>query len=360
MSILDEDRLAAVLPALHNPDVAKRLHWLIFNPTLTDRATSNVRECLEILNSSSIHRLDLVVPNWSGHPPVGWTEPGLAVRFTQIPHLHYLKLDLSFFSNPEMFTVLQATALRDLDLSSTRLDGSRQWTSGTILGSNRPVLDTLRIRYGAEHWRQLFGYFDLCHMKRLAVWDYDHQIGDLENDWGGLIEVSASTLQSLSLWLTPNIIDQDIPQYLRSALPFPALCTLSLFAEVKYFGGPLPPTQWSALFAPIIAAFCACSPSLRHIRLYVHTWEDEFPYEALLEEKLVADFARDMIQCQNLETIELSFRSASRTFRLRSNPNPFNAKAVELKFASTFSPVRLTIGCGVRYNHAWPFFEDDA
>ncbi|KAH8798555.1 hypothetical protein DL96DRAFT_1638854 [Flagelloscypha sp. PMI_526] len=186
-------------------------------------------------------------------------------------------------------------------------------------------------------------------MKRLALWDYEQEMGDLANSWGKLVTASARTLESLSLWPSPEILDQDMPTYLRSLAGFPMLHTITLFFTIEYRH---PNTFWMSKFPPIFAAFHSCSPSLRHIRVYVHAWNEQYSCEFLLQNKQFTEFAREMKELENLETIEFSFRHAV--------GRPVNTNEMGLvQLAELFHPVRPSVEYGVLWNHAWPFFNDD-
>ncbi|KAH8809582.1 hypothetical protein DL96DRAFT_569643 [Flagelloscypha sp. PMI_526] len=348
--IMDDHRLLAVLPALRNQAVTRRLRWIVFDPDQAYKAISEVEELLKILKSSSVVRLDLVPSNTLGHFGARWMHcDSLIAQFTQLQQLHYLKLDIAFFSSADFVTVLQARALRDLDISSAPLRNLGQPDRSSNVPASRPSLDTLRITRGAANWRNLLQYVDLGHMERLALWDYDQEIGNVKREWGDLFEASASTLQSLSLWLTGNIIGQNLLIYLESVKEFVALGTLSIFTESRYFDFS-PPSEWTSVVSPIIVAFCARSPSIRRVRIYVQGWDKEFSYEVLLKDHFIRGLALGVARLQNLETIE---------FTHHSSPSPSsNIPGSEAQLADIFSPVRISIQYGVSWDQVWPFFQD--
>ncbi|KAH8825896.1 hypothetical protein DL96DRAFT_126863 [Flagelloscypha sp. PMI_526] len=276
----------------------------------------------------------------------------LLVRFTQLQQLSYLGLSMVFFVNFGLYTALRTRALRDVDISEARLLRNMLASVDKVSGPTPlPILDTLRIRNSAAHWRNLMKFLDLKHMKRLGVWDYEQEIGDLTNEWGGLVTVSAHSLEMLSLWLTSNIIDKDIPKYLQSISGFPYLHTLALFLDIHHVDS-VPTLLWMDIFPLIIRAFHTCSPSLRHIRLHPHNWNATYTYDELLKDQHFAQFAHEVAGLKNLETIELYFRS--------SQPPPANDHDAKLvRLAGMFHPVHLLIQYGVPWNLAWPFFADD-
>ncbi|KAH8825908.1 hypothetical protein DL96DRAFT_1610194 [Flagelloscypha sp. PMI_526] len=342
--------LSPILPALRNPDIARRLRHVALDPNQAYEKESHLDEFLDIICSSSLVRLDLIAFNGMGYSSRDWMHP-ILIRLTQLPQLQHLKLALSFIWNSEITSVLQTRSLKDLDVSDPRL--LKSITSGASTGSSPlPVLDTLRIRNSAGKWTSLLEYIDISRMTRLALWDYEKEMGDLKFGWGRLVTASAPTLESLSLWLTSNITDQDIPGYLESVAGFPVLHTLTLFITIDQSNSHLRPLLWIRIFLPIITAFHASSPSLRHIRCYVHAWDDEYTYQVLLQNVLFAELAHEVVGLKYLETIEFSFR--------HSHYNSMKASATEQSLLNEmFHPVHPSVEYGVSWNYAWPFFGDD-
>ncbi|KAH8825726.1 hypothetical protein DL96DRAFT_1711530 [Flagelloscypha sp. PMI_526] len=331
--ILEDVRLSLVLPTLRNHAITRRIRHVILDPRYAQ--SSHLEEFLKILSSPFIVRLDIIPYEGVDFRFNFWTQD-LLVRFTQLPQLAYLKLFLSFFSNDVLSSVLQTKALRDLDVSGPRL--SKNPPSFASWSSDLPVLDTLRIWNYAASWRNLLGYVDLSRMKRLGLCDYDEEITDLINEWGGLVTASASTLENLSLWLTYNIIKQDIPTFIRSVSGFPSLHTLALFMTIEYVDH-VPTSLWISSFLPILRAFHSCSHSLRHIRCYVHAWEEEYTYQLLLNHHHFSEFARAAGGLWNLETIKFSFCHSQQTSTQASDD--------ELgRLAELFSPVCVTVEYG--------------
>ncbi|KAH8825914.1 hypothetical protein DL96DRAFT_1711699 [Flagelloscypha sp. PMI_526] len=341
--IWSSDRLRGILYAMRTPDVARRLRYIVFDPTGTYADNSDLEVFLETLISSPLDHLDIVSISRTSYIEDRWMLRFI-FRIIHLPQLQSLKLALIFLSEPSFATAFQVRALQDLDASDTRLPSLPRPKPSTILGRHIPRLDTLRIRKSAVHWRKLLGYVDLSRMRRLALWDYENAMGDLKNEWGGLVIASAPTLKSLSLWLTPKILGQDIPNYLQSSPGFPALRTLSLFIDIQSL------SHWTSIFLSIMVAFHTFAPLLRHIRLYVHAWTEEYSYEALLNNELFMEFAREVKGLRNLETINLSFRHAYKlSYQASDSEQALLAKA--------FHPVQLAIESGVTWNDAWPFFE---
>ncbi|KAH8825910.1 hypothetical protein DL96DRAFT_1610198 [Flagelloscypha sp. PMI_526] len=337
--------LARMLPALRNPEVAGRLAWVALDPTYSYPERSDVEEFVDILRASQISHLDLVEFHEGFNHSILWMKE-LIRPFVQLPQLQYLKLQLVLLPESDILTALQVPALRDLDTSDHRLSSIIQ-TPLSNAGAISPILHTLRIHGACMNWRKLIGVVDFSHLKRLALWDVHREMEDLTNDWGGLVTWSALTLESLSLRPTPNIIWQDIPKYLRSAHGFPALRTFSLFHDVYHEG------EWNDIILPIIAAFHAFSPSLRHLRLRVRSWIDQCDHEMLLRSEVFADFASAVKGLQNLETILFLFRSSS-----RSSDRANNEELTLLR--EMFYPVHLfqDYGKGPQED-AWPFYRDD-
>ncbi|KAH8798557.1 hypothetical protein DL96DRAFT_1824578 [Flagelloscypha sp. PMI_526] len=299
---------------------------------------------MKILKSSPLGRLDLV--RFYGGPNISalWMH-GLVLRFIQLPQLQYLTLELILLLESDIPTALRVKALQDLDASDHRLSSTSLAPLSTG-GTSLPILDTLRIRLTTVHWRKLIGVVDISRLKRLAVWDFDGQMEDLANDWGRLVTWSALTLESLSLWLTPNITEQDIPEYLRSIHGLPALTTLSLFHDVY------DDSDWTAILLPILTAFHACSPLLRHVRLYVQWWMYECNYAMLLRSQFFADFAKEVKRLQNLETMLFSFNTAYRQLSQAS-------KAELALLVEMFHPVKLWEDIKDPFGGEWPFYQDD-
>ncbi|KAH8825894.1 hypothetical protein DL96DRAFT_1610180 [Flagelloscypha sp. PMI_526] len=339
--------LTPILPALRNPKIAQRLRHVLLDPNYGYEESSHLDEFLDIIASSSLVRLDLIAFNGLRFSPDGWKQL-LLVRFTRCWSLQYLKISLAFFVDSDFTFVLQEKALSDLDISDPRLLLHCNAPSESSVQTPLPTLDTLRICAG-PHWRKLLRFLDLSQMKRLGIWDFDQEMRDLANDWGGLVTASAPSLESLSLWLTPNIIDKDIPRYLQSTSGFLKLHTLTLFHAIHHGG---PPILWMNVFLHITGAFHTCSPSLRHIRLYLSSSIDKYRYDDLLKDQGFAQIAREVRGLKRLEMIEFTFRSSTPP----SSPN-HNKKLGQL--VEMFHPVRLFIQYGISWNLAWPFFADD-
>ncbi|KAH8798552.1 hypothetical protein DL96DRAFT_1688084 [Flagelloscypha sp. PMI_526] len=325
--------LTPILPALRNPSIAQRLRHLLLDPTYVYES-SHLEEFLDIIASSSLIRLDLIPFNGIGYSPAHWKQL-LLVRFTQCRSLQYLKLSLGIFVDYNFTSVLPAKALQDLDISDPRLLRHYNGSSESSLQTTLPILDTLRIR-GGPHCRKLLKVLDLTHLKRLGIWDFEQETGDLANEWGGLVTTSAGSLESLSLWLTPNIIFKDIPKYLESTSGFPNLHTLSLFITIQHGG---PPLFWMHIFPPIFRVFHACSPSLRHIRLYPYTSITRYSYGDLLKGQVLVEIAHEVRELRGLETIEFSFLSPPL-------PSSHDRDTKLGQLAEMFHPVRLFIQYG--------------
>ncbi|KAH8798553.1 hypothetical protein DL96DRAFT_1638852 [Flagelloscypha sp. PMI_526] len=342
--------LIPVLPALRNPDYARRLRYVLLDPGYKYEESSHLEEMLGILRRSPLVRLDIVTFHGLKNPLSNWMRE-LLMQFVQLPQLQQLKLFLTFFRPPEVVPVLQAHSMWDLDIpdviwvQNMHLQGESTNTSSGPL----PFLNTLRIQNLTRSWSNILEYVDISRMKRLAIWGHEQRMEDLTQSWGKLVTASARTLESLSLWLSPNLLDQDIPTYLYSVAGFPRLRTITLFFTRD---SPSHTPLWLKTFPPILAAFHSRSPSLRHIRVYVHSWNVQYPYEFLLQNQLFTEFAREMKRLKNLETIKFSFRHSSLT-----DPNDNEMGIAQL--GELFSPVHLSIEYGVFWNHAWPFFEDD-
>ncbi|KAH8825903.1 hypothetical protein DL96DRAFT_126887 [Flagelloscypha sp. PMI_526] len=342
--------LIPILPALRNPDNARRLRHVVLDPGYVYQDSYHMEELLVILCSSTVVRLDIVSVNGIEDSLSDWMHE-LLMQIIQLPSLQQLKLFLAYFRTPAIVPILQLQTLWDLDISLDRLLKKihRQDISTNSGSGPLPFLDTLRIRNSAGSWMKLLDYVDISRMKRLALWDYEQEMGDLANSWGKLVTASALTLESLSLWLSLHLLDQDMPTYLRSLAGFPMLHTITLFFTTEYRH---PRSPWMSKFPPILAAFHSCSPSLRHIRVYVHAWSEEYSYDFLLLNEHFREFARAMKELENLETIEFSFRHGS--------GRPVNNKEMGLaQLAELFHPVHMSVEYDVLWNHAWPFFNDD-
>ncbi|KAH8825904.1 hypothetical protein DL96DRAFT_126890 [Flagelloscypha sp. PMI_526] len=342
--------LTPILPALRNPSIATRVRHVVLDPNYVYDEKSHLEEFVQLITSPSFVRLDLIAFNGMGYSTPDW-KPLLLMKFTRRWSLQYLKLSLVFFVDSDFSFVLQTKTLRDLDISDSRLLLNCKEPSESSVLTPLPVLDTLRIRNAAAHWKKLLRFLDLSQMKRLGIWDFEQEMGDLPNEWGALVTASAPSLESLSLWLTPNIIDKDIPKYIQSTSGFPDLHTLTLFLTIQHVDR-VPTILWMNTFPLIIGAFHTCSPSLRHIRMYPHTWNDTYSYEELLKNQHFLQFACEVKALRNLETIVLSFRS--------SQVQPANDYETELgELDEMFHPVQLSIQYGVPWNLTWPFFADD-
>ncbi|KAH8798554.1 hypothetical protein DL96DRAFT_1638853 [Flagelloscypha sp. PMI_526] len=317
------------------------------DPTYKYEEASNLEELLGILRTSTIVRLDIVAVNGIG----GAISNGmheLLLQFVRLPSLRQLKVFLAFFRTTSVVPVLQTRPLWDLDVTQAGLlEAIREQDGSSNFSRNiRPSLDTLRIQTSTKAWRNLLEYVDLSRIKRLALW-YEQEKG--EKGWGRVITASAPTLESLSLWLTPNILDRDIPTYLHFVSGFPVLHTIALFFTIE---DQRTTTLWMSTFPPTLAAIHSCAPSLHCIRVYIHAWNGEYSYKALLQNPHFAEFARKVKALKNLETIELSFRHPL-------GPPSNDNKIEQDQLAELFSPVYLSVEYGVFWNHAWPFFRDD-
>ncbi|KAH8797688.1 hypothetical protein DL96DRAFT_1688425 [Flagelloscypha sp. PMI_526] len=348
--IWNEDYLISLLSALRNSAIARRIRHVVVDPGRRFSRTSLLETLLGILSTCSLIRLDIDTLDTTGvHFSKSDWENGLLLRFAQLPQLQRLKLSISFFKNVEFGTILRTTSLSDLDVSDERLFS--QLRPATARPTVLPILDTLRLRYFSPKWRYLLGYLDLSSMKRLGIWDNEEQVTDLAYEWGGLVTASAITLESLSLWLTSNILELDIPAYLHSIPDFPSLHTLSLFLTVGYFER-VPTFGWMNTLLPILVAFHSCSPSLRHIRCYVHAWWEIYTYQTLLDDQKFEDFARVVSGLRNLETIKFTFG--------HSQSPSFAASDMERRrLASLFHPVRPSVKYEAIWSLLWPFFTDD-
>ncbi|KAH8825895.1 hypothetical protein DL96DRAFT_126850 [Flagelloscypha sp. PMI_526] len=342
--------LRPILPALHNPENSRRLRHVVLDPGHGYDESSHMEELLGILRNSSVVRLDVVPVNGVEDSLSDWMHE-ILMQLVHLPLLRQLKVFLAYFRPTAIVPVLQVQSLCDLDISADRLlrDIPRRDASTHFGSSPLPLLNTLRIANSAGSWEKLLDYVDISRMKRLALWDYEQEMKDLENSWGKLVTASSMTLKSLSLWITPHLLDQDVPTYLRSLAGFPKLHTVTLFFMIEY---RYPKTLWMSEFPSILAAFYSCSPSLRHIRVYVHAWNEKYSYDLLLQNEYFTKFAREMKELKDLETIEFSFRHGA--------GRPANNKGKGLaQLAELFHPVHLSVEHGALWNHAWPFFNDD-
>ncbi|KAH8825700.1 hypothetical protein DL96DRAFT_1609658 [Flagelloscypha sp. PMI_526] len=346
--IWDEDYLISLLPALRNPAVARRVRHVVLDPRHCGRQTSYLETFLKMLSSFPLVKLDINPLDATFGRFSNW-EQGPILHVAQQPQLQQLKLSLSFFKEIDFVTILQTKALHDLDVSDERLFISRlpaQSSSGIL-----PVLDTLRLHPLSPNWRYLLRYLDLSRMKRLGVWDNQDQVTNLAYDWGGLVTASAATLESLSLWLTSNIIKRDIPTYLKSISGFPSLHTLSLFLTVEYLER-VPTSRWMDTLLPIMVAFHTCSPSLRHIRCYVHAWWEIYTYQALLDDQTFEEFARVVSRLRGLEAIKFSFGHSQ-------HPSTEASDMEQRQLANLFHPLRSSVKYEATWPLLWPFFSDD-
>ncbi|KAH8825698.1 hypothetical protein DL96DRAFT_121385 [Flagelloscypha sp. PMI_526] len=329
--IWDVDYLISLLPALRKPAIARRVRHVVLDPRSFFRQTSHLETFLTLLSTLPLVNLDINPLDATIDRFLNW-EQGPLLRIAQQPQLQQLKLSMTFFKEKDFVTILRTKALHDLDAPDERLFmhlPPTQSSCGVL-----PVLDTLRLHPLSPKWRHLLGYLDLSRMKRLGVWDNKKEVKDLAYEWGGLIIASAATLESLSLWLTSNIIELDIPTYLKSISGFPALYTLSLFLTVEYVDR-VPTLVWMNTLLPILVAVQSCSPSLRHIRCYVHAWFEVYTYHLLLEDQRFEEFARVVNELRNLETIQF------------------------WQLADLFHPVRPSIKYEATWSLLWPFFSDD-
>ncbi|KAH8797689.1 hypothetical protein DL96DRAFT_1824973 [Flagelloscypha sp. PMI_526] len=342
------DYLIALLPALRNPAVARRVRHVVLDPRHWSRQTSHLETFLTLLSTLPLVKLDISpldatierLPNW---------EEGTLLRVAQMPQLERLKVSLSFFKETDFVPILQTKALRDLDASDGRLFNHLPpvQSSGGVL----PVLDTLRLHPLSPKWRHLLGYLDLSRMKRLGVWDNYQLVTDLAYQWGELITVSAATLESLSLWLTSNIIERDIPSYLKSISGFPSLHTLSLFLTVGYVE-KVPTSRWMGTLLPILVAFHSCSPSLQHIRCYVHAWFEVYTHQVIFEDQHFEELTRIISGLRNLEAIQFTFGHSRR-------PSEAASRMEHRQLADSLHPVRPSVKYEATWSLLWPFFSDD-
>ncbi|KAH8825907.1 hypothetical protein DL96DRAFT_1557462 [Flagelloscypha sp. PMI_526] len=198
MFVWDDAHLSPIFPALRNADNARRLNHVVLDLSYGYEDASYLEELLEILRNSPVIRLDIVSINGIEYSPSDWMHE-LLVQFVQLP---------------------QNIPRKDVTTNS----GSK----------SLPFLNTLRIANSAGSWEELLDYVDISRMKRLALWDYEQEMGDLANSWGKLVTASALTLESLSLWPSPDLLDQDMPTYLRSLAGFSKLHTITLFFTIEY------------------------------------------------------------------------------------------------------------------------------
>ncbi|KAH8825902.1 hypothetical protein DL96DRAFT_1681974 [Flagelloscypha sp. PMI_526] len=224
--------LTPILPALRNPSIAQRLRHILLDPTYVYES-SHLEEFLDIIASSSLVRLDLIPFNGIGYSPAHWKQL-LLIRFTQCRSLQYLKLSLGIFVDYNFTSVLPAKALQDLDISDPRLLRHYNGSSESSLQTPLPILDTLRIR-GGPHWRKLLKVLDLTHLTRLGIWDFEQEMGDLVNEWGGLVTTSA--VKDIPNYSYEDLLkDQFLAEIAREVKEVRGLETI----EFSFLSPPLP------------------------------------------------------------------------------------------------------------------------
>ncbi|KAH8825880.1 hypothetical protein DL96DRAFT_1610146 [Flagelloscypha sp. PMI_526] len=282
--------------------LVRRLHHLTVDMRCIDRVltyTTNgkttVQALLDLLNVSDLRSLHVSSPQYSTRR----RDPSFLSVFLnliKLPTVKYLKMGVPPLETPDELTqVLQAGACRDLDVvmpnQLSMLPKPAEPSSIT-----RPSLDTFRIRNGAVFWKVLSYYFDLGSLRRLAVWDFENAVRNIERGWGDLVLLSAPTLEYLSFWLTNGIL-----------------------------------------------AFYECSPALRHIRIYIHGY-------SLQLDTAVSKFATELRELLKIKTIR---------FSCEANIAEYSKDETLKMMLPMFHPVHLTLEFGESWKRAWPFFDDD-
>ncbi|KAH8832277.1 hypothetical protein DL96DRAFT_1581533 [Flagelloscypha sp. PMI_526] len=338
--------LSKFLPALRNPEISRRLRRLTLDPHRMragsdDSTLQDAKDLFEILASQSqLQRLDIVRLQSYSEIVESEIQTMLALQFIQLPLLEHVTLDACFFDSNKLPDILQAKVLKDLEII---LPSALQAIESdpTNFSGHRPKLDTFRIRNDAIFWKKVAKYADFSCMRRLAVWDYDQRAKDLNKEWGELIKIASSSLEYLSLWITPTII--EAPTYIASLDDFPRLRVLSLFLETHFYS-----LHWTTVLFCMIKSFHARSPSLQHIRLYIHTPRQDCSPDQLGEDSLFKQFANDISTLNQISSVKLSFyHSLSEN---KQDPG---------HIASLFQPVTMELEYNVMWDRAWPFFVDD-
>ncbi|KAH8824847.1 hypothetical protein DL96DRAFT_1611043 [Flagelloscypha sp. PMI_526] len=334
---------------LNRPHCAKRLRHLVMDMHCVANifedwpdGSSTITTLLDVLKSSGLLRLDMVEVRYPRSPDF---DPTL-LEFTRLPTLQYLKIVLPPFGSPgELIQVFRSRVLRDLEVSVPGFllilpDVVKPYTYV------RPALDTFSVRKDATYWRILAQYVDLGRLKRLAVWDSERRVMDLKKDWGDLVTISAMTLEVLSLWLTKNILRLGLSDYIESIPGFPVLHTLSLLSINSKVGAV---SEWPAALIPIIKAFYKRSPSLQHLRVYFYDKSIVDLHGWLLPGVPFSNFAAEIRELTNIQTIMIAFDIV-----------PLNAiQEVTDSIVQMFHPVRPQLEFNMRWDSAWPFFDDD-
>ncbi|KAH8825849.1 hypothetical protein DL96DRAFT_1610085 [Flagelloscypha sp. PMI_526] len=339
IALLDYDHIARRLRHLV-ADMRRLAQVFMSGPN----GSSTIESLLDVLNSSGLLRLDMVELQY---PHVSTFDSAL-FKFMRLPTLQYLKIVLPPFGGSEnLVRLFQSKALRDLEVTEPALLSMvpRVAEPYPFL---RPTLDTFSVRNGSVFWRTLGQYVDLGELRRLAIWDYEDLVRDLKSDWGDLVTLSASTLEVLSFWLTRNVLQRGISDYIRTVSGFPVLHTLSLLSQSSTLKTAAP--GWASAYIPIIKAFHERSPSLQHIRVYVHGLPEVNLHEWLLPGVPTSKFAAEIRGLSGIRMVTMTFDTA---------PDIKSKEEVGDAIIQMFHPVRLDMVFNMRWNFAWPWFNDD-
>ncbi|KAH8817773.1 hypothetical protein DL96DRAFT_1623318 [Flagelloscypha sp. PMI_526] len=329
------------LTSLRDPLLYQRLRYLIvdmsnFRTILTSQTTANagkwaIEVLLESLGSSNLRRLDILGETYL---------PGaalIATKFAQMPSPSYIKIVLPRMKSGELARILQTSALKELHITLSRLM-SELGEDGDCESLMRPSLTTLLISQGVILWSKLLRYVYIGTLKRLAVWDQED-----------LVVLSAPTLKDLSLWITLNLLEKSIPEFIRASQGFPALSRLSLFIDDRavkrvspiwashftaYHRSILPllslPSSYSALHLQFTKRLCERNFAGRRHLLYICGRDEKAP---------------------DIHTLRIASDFAS------SCPNP--TKELVSSISQMFDPIQIYHEFGVRHYDAWPFFDED-
>ncbi|KAH8825905.1 hypothetical protein DL96DRAFT_126896 [Flagelloscypha sp. PMI_526] len=172
--------LTPMLPALRNPDCARRLRYVLLDPGYEYEESSHLEELLGILRPSPLVRLDIATFHGLRRPLSDWKHE-LLLQFVQLPQLKQLKVWLTFFRTSAIVPVLQARSMWDLDISDDKLlqNMLRQGESTNTSSGPLHFLNTLRIQNLTQSWSKLLEYVDISRMKRLAIWGHEQRTEDL-------------------------------------------------------------------------------------------------------------------------------------------------------------------------------------
>ncbi|KAH8796234.1 hypothetical protein DL96DRAFT_1083921 [Flagelloscypha sp. PMI_526] len=346
-------RLSQYLAALKNPQVSQSLCHVILDPTGIDSqrdgsGRQEVKDLFDILASQpQLVRLDIVrlekVIAVSYSDIRLWVALVLATHVKQLPQLKHITLDGYIFTLDAIPELLQLEALKDVEIneeySLRNLRDKKSWDA-VNRHSRRPTLETFRIRSDVIFWQKITSYVDLSYLKRLAIWDIEEGITDISTEWGALVVIASSTLESLSLWI--NDATAGASTYISSSNGFPRLRILSLFIDPNNDS-----PHWTNIVLDLVLSFYGRSPLIQQIRLFVMLSGKDHPSTPLHEDQFITQFASNICQLNQIKSLKLAFHDTLDDIEV-------NHERVQ----ALFQPIFTEFERDVLWDKAWPFFEE--